>query len=200
MLSAFQTRLPHLQIRKELAKCTYGSILLVTSQFDNGLRVVKYSMVSNERVRSTENPFNEAKFLLEVAKKGHHSSIVSVFEHGVVSESDNGENKENQNLGVSHHFLLMEYLSGSTLSNVLNMMPLREPFLRCLIRQILSAVAFLHHLELAHLDICPENLMFSDDTYAAVKLIDFGRCQSLAEKKTIQYPFRQALPTDVRTK
>jgi serine/threonine protein kinase len=48
-----------------------------------------------------------------------------------------------------------------------------------LARQVLSAVHELHSAGILHADIKPENILYVDDTYESVKLIDFGSAETL---------------------
>ena len=40
---------------------------------------------------------------------------------------------------------------------------------------------------MCHRDLKPENLMFTDDTYTTLKLIDFGEARSCAEGRIKEY-------------
>ncbi|PRD20438.1 UNVERIFIED_CONTAM: Tssk1b, partial [Trichonephila clavipes] len=52
---------------------------------------------------------------------------------------------------------------------------LSEPESRYFFRQIVSAINYLHNLEIAHRDVKCENIMLTMD--AEIKLIDFGFCK-----------------------
>ena len=43
-----------------------------------------------------------------------------------------------------------------------------------LMRQIINGIAFLHHRDIVHRDIKPQNILVKSDGYATVKLADFG--------------------------
>ena len=75
----------------------------------------------------------------------------------------------------SKFFIIMELLKGGTLKNfILNNKNLSEEKISIIIKQILSAVNYLHNKNICHRDIKPENIMFKDNSYSELKLIDFG--------------------------
>lgn len=45
---------------------------------------------------------------------------------------------------------------------------------RTLVRQVLSALAFLHGMDVAHRDVKPANVLFTDASRTSIKLCDFG--------------------------
>lgn len=89
-----------------------------------------------------------------------HPYIVKTLDQGVTTDGE--------------HYLIMEYLEGTGLNNVL-MFPqnpidgLRVPY----IRQVAQALAAIHEKGFIHRDICPRNLIFTGD-FDALKLTDFG--------------------------
>ena len=79
-------------------------------------------------------------------------------------------------------YIIMEFLSGGTLkqfiennnNNTNN--KLNENKTRIIIKQILSALSYLHYTcDICHRDIKPENIMFSEiDNINSIKVLDFG--------------------------
>ena len=79
-------------------------------------------------------------------------------------------------------YIIMEFLSGGTLkqfiennnNNINN--KLNENKTRIIIKQILSALSYLHYTcDICHRDIKPENIMFSEiDNINSIKVLDFG--------------------------
>ena len=50
-------------------------------------------------------------------------------------------------------------------------------------RQILSAIAYLHHHNICHRDLKPENILLKEkDNILSIKLIDFGIAKVFKEK------------------
>jgi len=72
-------------------------------------------------------------------------------------------------------FLVMEYCPGGELFDyIVERDRLTEEEARLFFRQIVSAVAYIHHKGYAHRDLKPENLLLDDNNQ--LKLIDFGLC------------------------
>ncbi|MDR3110183.1 MAG: serine/threonine protein kinase [Planctomycetaceae bacterium] len=89
-----------------------------------------------------------------------HPYIVKTFEQGLTTDGD--------------HYLIMEYLEGTGLNNVL--MFQQDPLdgIRTMyVRQVAEAIQAVHDNGYIHRDICPRNLIFTGD-FDALKLTDFG--------------------------
>ena len=54
-----------------------------------------------------------------------------------------------------------------------------------IIRQILSAVAYLHSKKIAHRDIKPENILFESNDSLNVKLLDFGNSRKIGANEAM---------------
>ncbi|MGB3416861.1 MAG: protein kinase [Mesorhizobium sp.] len=70
-----------------------------------------------------------------------------------------------------HHYIVMEYLDGPSLSKCLKDIP--EANIPSLMEQLVSACEFLETLDLAHRDIKPANIVILDD-FKRLVLLDFG--------------------------
>jgi tetratricopeptide (TPR) repeat protein len=139
-----------------------------TVKRDVALKIVDAGAISGEP--SSVALRNEA-FL---AGKISHPHIVSVFDHG---EAEDG-----------HQYLVMEYLHGMTLSEILA----REgpmDYIRALrlVAQVCDALAVLHEAGWVHRDLKPSNLFVVQAGVGQefIKLLDFG----------ITVPARRLLPT-----
>jgi calcium-dependent protein kinase len=53
------------------------------------------------------------------------------------------------------------------------------------VRQVLSAVTYLHSKKIAHRDIKPENIMFESNDALNVKLLDFGNSRKMGENNAM---------------
>lgn len=96
----------------------------------------------------------------EISVQFDHPYIVKTFDQGLTTEGD--------------QYLVMEYLEGTGLNNVLlvkdDLMAGARLFY---IRQVAEALQEVHSKGFIHRDICPRNLLFVGDG-TALKLIDFG--------------------------
>ncbi|MEZ4222967.1 MAG: protein kinase [Polyangiaceae bacterium] len=115
-----------------------------------------------------EDEETAVRFLEEarVASRLNHPNIVSIYDFGRASAADGG-----------YSFLVMEYLSGQDLAEVLDLEPLLPlPQVVDIIEQTLGALAEAHEHGIAHRDIKPGNLMLESRRRGGyhVKLIDFG--------------------------
>ena len=97
----------------------------------------------------------------EIAVQFDHPYIVKTFEHGVTTTGE--------------AYLLMEYLGGNGLNWVIGSPDTskldgrRVKFLR----QMAEALGTVHEAGFIHRDVCPRNLIFTDDC-EVLKLTDFG--------------------------
>nr|XP_039273472.1 maternal embryonic leucine zipper kinase-like [Styela clava] len=72
-------------------------------------------------------------------------------------------------------FMILEHCNGGELFDyIVQKDRLTESESRVFFRQIVSAVAYMHHIGYAHRDLKPENLLIDEDQN--LKLIDFGLC------------------------
>lgn len=74
-----------------------------------------------------------------------------------------------------YNFMLeMELLRGGTLESHLQSSCLTDEDSSRIMKDIMSAVSYLHDSDIIHRDIKPENIMLIDETLKEVKLADFG--------------------------
>jgi serine/threonine-protein kinase len=99
----------------------------------------------------------------------HEARSAAALQHpGIAAVFDFGESEVEDGLP----FLVMEYVEGRTLSQVLADGPLDPERARGLVEQAAVALATAHDAGLVHRDIKPANLMVTDDD--VVKITDFG--------------------------
>ena len=112
----------------------------------------------------------EARFKgIKGVKKPLEGEIAVMFDHPyIVKTLEQGMTTNNE------HYLVMEYLEGTGLNNVLQVkQDLMAGARMIYIRQVAEALAEVHKKELIHRDICPRNLLFTGDANI-LKLTDFG--------------------------
>jgi serine/threonine-protein kinase len=100
------------------------------------------------------------------ASKMSHPACVSVLDFGTFE---------------GRPYMVMEYVDGRALSDVLQEGPLPLPDAVLLTRVILGALRHAHRLGIIHRDIKPANIMLCDPgrTGAQLKVLDFGLAKSL---------------------
>ena len=83
--------------------------------------------------------------------------------------------------GINETCIITEHLEGSDLFSTIahRSFELNENKCKIICSQILEALSFMHNNRIVHLDIKPNNVMFSSKEALHVKLIDFGLAREL---------------------
>jgi len=104
------------------------------------------------------------------------TSIMQMLKHdNIVRLMDVFEDQE-------HYYVVMECVAGGELfDQILAKGFYPEEEAKILIQQVFSALAYMHSKDIAHRDIKPENLLFSDNTYSKLKLVDFGESKAVGD-------------------
>ncbi len=113
----------------------------------------------------------EAKTLARL----NHPHIVSIFDFGAVDANDGSLSEENVPDASSArlvYFLLMEYVDGTTLRQLIAAKTLSPREALAIVPQICDALQFAHDQGVVHRDIKPENILI--DRHGRVKIADFG--------------------------
>lgn len=101
-------------------------------------------------------------------------------------------------------FLVLEYLGGGSLAELLKSGPLELPLALKIMHSLAETLDYLHRLDLVHLDIKPENILFRQEltrgSEAEPVFIDFGIARNTGqeglEARTIHYaPPERVEPT-----
>lgn len=96
----------------------------------------------------------------EIAISIQHPRVVQTMHHGLTIDG--------------RHYLVMEYLDGPGLNNLINdQSPLLDGNRLTLMGQMAEAVEAVHAAGYIHRDVCPRNFLCSKDA-RSLKLIDFG--------------------------
>lgn len=128
-------------------------------------QIVGLKILDPEKTRRVEERYKGMKGVYkpregEIAIQLKHPYIVDTFEEGFTT---NGE-----------HYLVMEYLEGTGLNNILM---IKQDMLAGgrlhYIRQCAEALQVVHEAGFIHRDYCPRNLLFTGDGQV-LKLTDFG--------------------------
>src|SRR5215216_2338510 len=106
------------------------------------------------------------------AAKLSHPNVVSVFDQGQDVEGSN-----------SLPYIVMEYVEGQTLRDVLNReAPLPPARALELMEPVLAALAAAHDAGLVHRDVKPENVLISDR--GQIKVADFGLAKAVSSQSS----------------
>ncbi len=128
-------------------------------------QIVGLKILDKEKTKMVEDRYRQMKGVYkpregEIAIKMKHPYIVDTFEEGFTT---NGE-----------QYLIMEYLEGTGLNNIL---VIKQDYLAGgrlrYIRQCAEALQAVHKAGFIHRDYCPRNLIFTGDG-TILKLTDFG--------------------------
>jgi hypothetical protein len=106
---------------------------------------------------------------LELDRFAREAQVLATLSHpGIVRYIDSGITAEGE------PYLVMEWLSGETLSSRLQRTQLTLPEALALGRRVASALSAIHRGGIVHRDIKPSNLFLRDGAIDKVTLIDFG--------------------------
>ena len=118
--------------------------------------LVAIKILSKSEIRS-KHLSHKVKLEIKILRSFHHPNIIRLYD---ILESSNSL------------FIVMEYLAGGELYNVIEQQRLTEDQARMYFIQILSGLEYIHGKGYAHRDIKPENLLL--DIEGNVKIGDFG--------------------------
>ena len=158
------------KILDKLGEGSFGAVYKVICLSTKLIRAMK--VIKKE---SLEDQEDEQQFLkeIEILKTIDHPNIVKIFEY----YSDN-----------FHYYIIIEFVNGGELySEIIKWPEFSEKKTAFIMKQIMSALFYLHSLNIVHRDIKPENIMLekskAKDDKPQIKLIDFGTCNYLEPGK-----------------
>ena len=119
----------------------------------------------------------QPEFLTRFQREAHAAAALN--HPGVATVHDVGEDAGG---GAAEPYLVMEYVAGRTLSQVLRDGPLAVARAVDITAQVLAALDHSHQHAIVHRDIKPANVMLTAS--GAVKVVDFGIAKALSEVAT----------------
>ncbi len=150
-------------IEKEIGRGGVGVVYLARDEHVNGRRVV---------IKVLLDAFNPSSRSLWLRHKFHEElkALARLQHPGIVTVHDAGELPDGQ------PFIVMEFIQGVALSEVLSGGPLPAQRVAQIVRQIGQALSAAHREKVYHRDLKPANVMLQvlADGQEIVKLIDFG--------------------------
>ncbi|CAI2359896.1 unnamed protein product [Moneuplotes crassus] len=152
----------------KLGKGTYGEVLKLRHIITGEYRACKSFIKANYKSEKISLLYNEVRIL----KMMDHPNIVKVYDY--YEDSD-------------RFHIVMEYCEGGELFEYFSKSgAFTEDMASHIMKQILSAIAYLHSQNIIHSDLKAENIMFyyKNDDDLHVKLIDFGMATKYEEKKS----------------
>ena len=142
---------------KEIDQGAFAKVIHVKERMTNkdfALKIINKS-------ESNLDLINRMKEEIQILKKLSHENIVKYYGH-----------LENS----TQLFIKMEYLKYGNLETWMKKNKnISEEDASIIIKQVLSAIAYLHQNQICHKDLKPENIMFSrENDISSIKIIDFG--------------------------
>ena len=155
----------------KLGKGSFGSVYKVIYIKSSNIRAMKVIKKSSINYQDDERIFLKE---IEILAKTEHPNIIKIIEYY----------KDEIN-----YYIITEYISGGELYEVISKCnKFNESKAAYIMRQILSALNYLHSFGIVHRDIKPENMLVeksSDKDLINIKLIDFGTSNYVTEKKNL---------------
>lgn len=145
------------EVLRQLGSGAYSVVYEAVHRITKDHRCIKKIQKLNFTKEEEESIMNEIQILKEI----DHPNILNIVEFF----------QNDKNL-----FLVMEQLDGGELfDRIIEQKKMSEKQAQEIMKQVLSAVAYLHCRKIIHRDLKPENLMFeSKKPDCPVKIIDFG--------------------------
>ncbi len=151
-------------IISDLGQGSYGQVKKVRHRKLNEIRAMK---ITNKKSDSS-------KIELEILRKISHPNITNIFE--IYEDS-------------RKYYIMMEFLQGGELFEAITSSgSFSELSAAKVMKQLLSAVNYLHTNHIVHRDLKPENIMLTSEPHDGnyeIKLIDFGAARNFIPGKKI---------------
>jgi serine/threonine-protein kinase len=142
------------------------------------------------RTDLARDPMFQARFRREAQSAAglNHPAIVAVYDTGEETIAESGGS------AVALPYIVMEYVEGQTLRELLNDRSPLEPAEAARITEgILDALAYSHRMGIVHRDIKPANVMIG--RHGEIKVMDFGIARAIADSNATMTQTQAVLGT-----
>ncbi|CAF0786404.1 unnamed protein product [Adineta ricciae] len=159
---------------RELGSGTYGRVVLALDRELQQRCALKILQKSTTKYRDFHREYNYSIVL------SAHRSIINTFAGRCFQTAD-------------AYIIVQEYAPlGDLFESIPPQRGLPERAVKTIMKQVASALEFMHEQGLVHRDVKPENIMIFDADFRKVKLIDFGmtrRCGSYVRRLIGSIPY-----------
>ncbi|XP_071106329.1 serine/threonine-protein kinase SBK1-like [Haliotis cracherodii] len=145
----------HYEILRELGRGTYGKVVLAKCRETDTKVSLKILPKCSTKLRDFQREFHFSYFL------SPHSNIVDTYNVAFETRTS--------------YVFAQEYAPlGDLFDAIPPQIGMDEGASKCIIKQVASALDFMHSKQLVHRDIKPENVLLFNQDFSKVKLMDFG--------------------------
>lgn len=156
------TQIDHYRIVDKIGAGGMGDLYLAEDLRLNRKVVIKFLASIESSVEADRQRFlDEAKAAAAI----NHPNIVTIYDTGLYKNSP---------------YIVMEYVSGRSLEDIINTGPVKEQQTIEIAVQVCSGLAEIHKHNIIHCDVKPSNIILDD--MGRVRLLDFGIARLIESK------------------